>query len=108
MRGFVDYRDPYSESHPTIRWLWKVVNEFSHEQKTKFLFFFSSNANLPLGGFPALGVRFSIEYEADATRLPVTRTCGYTMYLPNYRSEAELRRKLLMAIEASEEGMFRA
>jgi hypothetical protein len=108
LKQVIDYGPPYSATHKVIVWFYDILEEFDQEMRSKFLFFFSSSAYLPLGGFKALGARFYIQSDSDFKRLPSSRTCAYTLILPQYRTKEELRTKLVLAVEAAQEGMYLA
>jgi len=91
----------WDESHPTIRIFWKVLREFDNVTKRKLLRFVTSCARPPLLGFKELRPSFAIRSSgADRTRLPSASTCVNLLKLPEYSTEAELREKVLYAINA--------
>ncbi|WAR60281.1 hypothetical protein PtB15_9B218 [Puccinia triticina] len=91
----------WDESHPTIRIFWKVVREFDNLTKRKLLRFVTSCARPPLLGFKELRPSFAIRSSGvDRSRLPSASTCVNLLKLPEYQTEAELREKVLYAINA--------
>merc|ERR1711862_148610 len=79
----------YSESSPQIVWLWKILNEFTSEQKAWFLQFVTGTAQVPLDGFKSLiGMRgpqkFSVHRAQSVQRLPSAHTCFNQLDLPEY------------------------
>ncbi|PLW45865.1 hypothetical protein PCANC_10121 [Puccinia coronata f. sp. avenae] len=91
----------WDESHPTIRLFWKVLREFDNVTKRKLLRFVTSCARPPLLGFKELRPSFAIRSSGvDRTRLPSASTCVNLLKLPEYQTEAELREKVLYAINA--------
>ncbi|KAA1096311.1 hypothetical protein PGT21_012536 [Puccinia graminis f. sp. tritici] len=91
----------WDESHPTIRIFWKVLREFDNLTKRKLLRFVTSCARPPLLGFKELRPSFAIRSSGvDRSRLPSASTCVNLLKLPEYQTEAELREKVLYAINA--------
>eukprot|EP00658_Telonema_sp_P-2_P046198 TRINITY_DN3430_c0_g1_i7.p1 TRINITY_DN3430_c0_g1~~TRINITY_DN3430_c0_g1_i7.p1 ORF type:complete len:330 (-),score=83.00 TRINITY_DN3430_c0_g1_i7:145-1134(-) len=98
----------YSDSHETIRNLWKVLAEFTPHQRSQFLSFITSCPRPPLLGFkslnPPLTIQLvdegvsSLEFWHDAERLPTASTCFNLLKLPNYKWARTLRKKLLLVI----------
>ncbi|CAN0055567.1 unnamed protein product, partial [Sphacelaria rigidula] len=50
-----DYRRS-AEEHRVIKWFWEVLDEFSEEEKARFLQFCTGTSRLPPHGFKALQV----------------------------------------------------
>jgi len=105
-----EYYGGYSESHGTIRDFWKVVTEFTPEEKAALLRFVTSCPRPPLQGFGAMQPPFKIqlvecgvskwEFWSDADRLPSASTCFNLLKLPNYNKKSTLREKLKLAMES--------
>lgn len=53
-----NYAGPYSSDHPTIKAFWKVVYEFSDQQKRQLLKFVTSCSRPPLLGFKVISTYF--------------------------------------------------
>ncbi|CAB5374017.1 unnamed protein product [Rhizophagus irregularis] len=90
----------YKEDDPVIINFWKVVSEFSEEQKQKLIKFVTSCSRPPILGFKELNPKFSIRNAGSGTRLPSSSTCVNLLKLPAYPDEDTLREKLLYAINA--------
>ncbi|CAG8768164.1 8105_t:CDS:1, partial [Racocetra fulgida] len=60
----------YKEDDPVIINFWKVVSEFSEEQKQKLIKFVTSCSRPPLLGFKELNPKFSIRRAGTGARLP--------------------------------------
>jgi hypothetical protein len=91
----------YSHASPQIQWLIGLLDDFTPEQKNKFLRFATGTTQLPPGGFANLPQPFCIARQVDdLDDLPTAATCFYTMRLPEYKDEEILRKKVTMAIEA--------
>ncbi|KAG7352855.1 HECT-domain ubiquitin-transferase [Nitzschia inconspicua] len=87
-----------------IEWFWNVMFSLSRKQKASFLQFVTGSSKVPLAGFGELpGMRgvqkFSIHKAGGSTgALMSAHTCFNSLDLPVYKSEDELREKLLYAI----------
>ena len=88
--------------HPTVRLFWQVLAEdFSEEERAKFLKFATSTPRAPLLGFEALYPKFSVNDSGnDETRLPSTSTCVNLLKLPVYTRRDRLREKLKYSINS--------
>ena len=106
LKAITDYKSPYTADHRVIQDFWAVVESFDQSMKSKLLFFLTSNHQLPIGGFPALGQRFRISQEGNVRAYPWTRTCFFTLNLPPYNRRAEHKTMLIEAIMNAQEGMF--
>lgn len=70
------YSQDYNESHETVQYFWKVVSEFSPEERKALVKFATSCPRPPLLGFGQLNPRFAIANGGpDETRLPTASTC---------------------------------
>lgn len=87
-----------------IGWFWNVMFSLSRNEKAAFLQFVTGSSKVPLAGFSELqGMRgvqkFSIHKTGGAGgALMSSHTCFNSLDLPVYKSEDELREKLLYAI----------
>lgn len=108
LKAHTEYAN-YTENSQVIQWFWKVLREFTEEQKAWLIQFVTGTAQVPLDGFKALiGMRgpqkFSIHKATSVERLPSAHTCFNQLDLPDYKSEEALRSKLLQAVEMAHEG----
>jgi len=99
----------YTPQSQQVQWFWKVLGEFSQEQRAWFLQFATGTSRVPVEGFQGLlGMRgpqrFSIHRAYGADRLPSAHTCFNQLDLPEYPSEEVLRQKLLQAVRDGHEG----
>lgn len=95
------YSRGYDESHPSVQYFWKVVNEFSQEDKKALVKFATSCPRPPLLGFGQLNPKFAIgNGGTDETRLPSASTCVNLLKLPAYSSPEVLRAKLRASIHS--------
>ncbi|KAF7992978.1 hypothetical protein HCN44_005759 [Aphidius gifuensis] len=95
-----NYTGGYAPDHPTILIFWKVVCEFSNQQKGQLLKFVTSCSRPPLLGFKELDPPFCIQHAGSIDRLPTSSTCMNLLKLPEFPDESTLREKLLYAIQA--------
>ncbi|CAJ1385999.1 unnamed protein product [Effrenium voratum] len=99
----------YTPQSDQIQWFWKVLSEFSQEQRAWFLQFATGTSRVPVEGFKGLvGMRgpqkFCIHRAYGPDRLPSAHTCFNQLDLPDYPSEEVLREKLLQAVHEGHEG----
>jgi len=90
-----------------IGWFWNVLEGLSRNEKAAFLQFVTGSSKVPLNGFAELqGMRglqkFSIHKVAVPNGQPAplmaSHTCFNSLDLPPYKSEEELKERLLYAI----------
>jgi len=97
-----------------IEWFWNILFSLSGNEKAAFLQFVTGSSKVPLQGFSSLpGMRglqkFSIHKTGGAQMsLPSAHTCFNSLDLPVYKSEKELREKLLYAINEGSVGFLMA
>jgi len=104
LRKNTDYHN-YNEGSPQVQWFWKVLREFSDEEKAWFMEFVTGSSHVPLEGFKALpGGMFTICQTEGIERLPTSGTCFNRFYLPKYATEEQLRSKVVQAVHEAHEG----
>jgi len=108
LRKNTEYRG-YTPESPVIQWFWKVLSEFSQQEKALLLQFVTGTSKVPLEGFKALvGMsgpqKFQIHKVYEKTRLPTAHTCFNQLDLPDYSSFEELKKNLTVAIQFGSEG----
>mmetsp|Transcript_9714 Transcript_9714/g.19497 ORF Transcript_9714/g.19497 Transcript_9714/m.19497 type:complete len:1063 (+) Transcript_9714:3-3191(+) len=97
-----------------IEWFWNVLFSLSRNEKASFLQFVTGSSKVPLAGFGELpGMRgvqkFSIHKTGGtAGSLMSAHTCFNSLDLPVYKSEDQLREKLLYAINEGAVGFLMA
>mmetsp|Transcript_747 Transcript_747/g.1813 ORF Transcript_747/g.1813 Transcript_747/m.1813 type:complete len:4405 (+) Transcript_747:307-13521(+) len=97
-----------------IEWFWNVLFSLSRNEKASFLQFVTGSSKVPLAGFGELpGMRgvqkFSIHKAGgSAGSLMSAHTCFNSLDLPVYKSEQELREKLIYAINEGAVGFLMA
>lgn len=102
LRSFTNYSGGYSADHPVIKIFWRVVENFTDEEKRKLLKFVTSCSRPPLLGFKELYPAFCIHNGgSDLERLPTASTCMNLLKLPEFYDENLMRSKLLYAIECA-------
>jgi len=95
------YHDGYNENSETVKYFWQVVNEFTEEEKKKFLFFTTGCDKAPINGLGELRLTI-IKHGDNEELLPSAHTCFNHLLLPCYSSAEKLKEKLLVAINNSE------
>jgi len=101
------YRGDYNANHPVIINFWRAVYSFHNETRSRLLQFVTGTSRVPMNGFQELygsnGPQlFTIEKWGTAKQLPRAHTCFNRVDLPPYPTYADLRAKLLVAIENAE------
>eukprot|EP00092_Neocalanus_flemingeri_P022269 GFUD01024149.1.p1 GENE.GFUD01024149.1~~GFUD01024149.1.p1 ORF type:complete len:971 (+),score=234.93 GFUD01024149.1:83-2995(+) len=106
-----DWRDntEYKNYNPTdkiILWFWRLVLSFGDEKRSRLLQFVTGTSRVPMNGFAELHgsngpKKFTIERIGNPDSLPRAHTCFNRIDLPEYRSYAELKHKVVTAIEGS-------
>jgi len=116
LRAHTQYAGGYDSKHRVIKMFWAVLGELTAPQRSRFLQFVTSCPKPPLMGFahlhPPLCIRCAEEGDPlggplralglkDLDRLPSASTCFNLLKLPPYRTQRQLRAKLLYAIDAA-------
>ena len=92
-----------------VGWFWRIVAEFSQEQRQLLLKFSTGMWHMPLDGFSSTGAghyELIIVSGSDPNRLPRAATCFNQLFLPAYTSKEALRAKLTEALEMAAKGGF--
>ena len=81
----------------------QVLKELSKEDRFKFIRFVTGRHGLPFGGLSELDTRIFVQFDAHLSGyLPTANTCFSAISLPTISSAAELKHRLLMAINNCE------
>ena len=106
LRANTVYANGYSSYDSCISRFWSIVSSFSDQDKAALLRFTTSCSRPPPLGFKQLEPKFCIQRvpftgskEIDAP-LPSSSTCFNVLKLPDYKSEAVMRDKLLTALRS--------
>ena len=119
-----EYSGGYTAQSRTAAIFWRVVRGLSAEQKSKLLVLVTGCPRPPLLGFAHLqphsfrlhkvstesagGIMSAMLTRAglktDIARLPTASTCFKQLKLPNYKTEAQMRSKLMSALDAAGDG----
>ncbi|RYH29664.1 hypothetical protein EON65_07765 [archaeon] len=92
----------WNATHPTITWFWEVlIDEFSLEEKQKFLLFVTGCIKAPIEGLRKLGLKIQ-RMGPDSEQLPTAHTCFNVLLLPAYSSKGKVRDRLSKAIHECE------
>ena len=78
-----------------------MMNEFSEEQKRKFLMFATGCDRAPINGLADLRIVIS-RAGPDSDRLPSSHTCFNHVLLPEYTTCEKLKDRLSLAIQHAE------
>lgn len=108
LRAHTDYSG-YKSGDLQITWFWNVLRGFSKEEKALFLQFVTGTSKVPLEGFGNLTGsdgprRFNIQKAFGSHLLPCAHTCFNQLDLPEYKTEEDLKEKLLICIREGSEG----
>lgn len=90
-----------SRTDQTIVWFWEVINEFSDDEKRRFLKFTTGSDRGPLRGLAELKLIIMVQ-GLDDERLPSAHTCFNHLILPKYSTKEKLKEKMVKAIEHHE------
>lgn len=82
----------------TTEMFWAVVDEMTDEERVKLFHFATGLTRLPVGGFERLEPLFSLHFLDNTDLLPTAHTCANQIEVPRYQSKAEMRQKLIVAI----------
>ena len=85
-------------THPVIKHFWSIVHGLNPAQKKQLLHFVTGSSSVPVKGLSEVKLVIA-NGGSDVRLLPSSRTCFSTLMLPLYKTEAELRKKLLISIE---------
>jgi len=111
LKKHTDYQG-YKASDKEIGWFWKIVFSLTRSEKAAFLQFVTGSSKVPLAGFAELqGMRgiqkFSIhKARGNSNALMSAHTCFNALDLPVYKTEVEMKEKLLYAILEGSEGFL--
>lgn len=78
-----------------------MINEFSLEEKKKFLFFATGSDRAPVNGLGSMTFHIT-KHGIDSDQLPSAHTCFNHLLLPPYATKAKMKEKLVVAINNSE------
>lgn len=95
------YEGGYDAKHKTVKRFWKIVHSLTYEQKQLLLKFATGSPRAPVGGLETMFFRVQ-RAGPDSAQLPTAHTCFNTLMLPDYSSEAKMRKLLLLALENAE------
>mgnify|MGYP002803416018 FL=1 len=104
------YANGYDVESPVVVWFWKVLRSLSKTDVVLLLQFATGSSRVPLGGFSNLSGtsgphQFCISrVEFKPNLLPSASTCFNMLRLPEYRSEEELKERLLVALRCGSQG----
>lgn len=92
----------FTTDSPQAKWLWEIVHEeFTDEQKKKFLQFVTGSDRAPILGLGSVKLYVGRHGE-DSEMLPSSHTCFNHLLIPEYATKEKMLGKLLLAISNSE------
>ena len=83
------YDSALSESNARVKTMWAALEQFSNEDRSRFLRFITGRRRLPCTVY--------IDSSEENSKLPQSATCSNTLYLPKYSSVEEAVEKLKYA-----------
>lgn len=96
------YADGYTPNSQVIKWFWELMkNDFSLEEKKRFLLFMSGTDRAPVQGLSHVKM-IIVRQAGDSEKLPSSSTCFNHFFLPEYGSKEKLKDKLVKAMENAE------
>ncbi len=100
----------FKEDSKEVRWLWEILNEFSQEEKIKFIKFCWAQERLPTSNeeYVKNQIAFTIKYnknDKNKNGFPRADTCFFNLELPNYTSKNIMKKNLLVAISLDNNSM---
>ncbi|XP_053671784.1 E3 ubiquitin-protein ligase Nedd-4 [Anopheles nili] len=101
------YKGDYYANHAVVQWFWRAVLSFNNEMRARLLQFVTGTSRVPMNGFKELygsnGPQlFTIEKWGTVNNFPRAHTCFNRLDLPPYENYAQLKEKLISAIEGSQ------
>ncbi|XP_049537931.1 E3 ubiquitin-protein ligase Nedd-4-like isoform X4 [Anopheles darlingi] len=101
------YKGDYYANHAVVLWFWRAVLSFNNEMRARLLQFVTGTSRVPMNGFKELygsnGPQlFTIEKWGTVNNFPRAHTCFNRLDLPPYESYAQLKERLISAIEGSQ------
>jgi len=105
------YKGVFKASHPVIKWFWEVVSELNQEMRARLLQFSTGTSRVPVQGFKALQSSdgklnpFTIKSAPVKTSIfPIAHTCFNRIDLPVYKSLADCKKYVMIAIQMEATG----
>ena len=103
LKSHSKYSIDLNENNYKVIWLWEILNQFSDEDKIKFVKFCYAQERLPSthDEFEKLQIVFTIKSYIDKTKIdlfPKADTCFFSIELPEYSDKEIMKRKIIQAI----------
>ncbi|XP_057298971.1 E3 ubiquitin-protein ligase HECTD3-like [Hydractinia symbiolongicarpus] len=86
------YDDFEDESDPTIKYMWQALENFTNEDRSRFLRFVTGRRRLPTPLYISKS-----KSSTHVNALPESATCSHTLFLPSYTSATQAEEKLRYA-----------
>ena len=97
LKHIVEYTEGVDESHPTIQRFWRVMQELTVKERAGVLQFVCARSRLPVPPSQPISFKIVLTNLGDDA-LPQSQTCFSILKLPNYSSDAIMKKRLLYAI----------
>jgi hypothetical protein len=94
------YSHGYRPTSKPVKVFWEIFQAMSNKEKAKFLQFTTGSDRVPIGGLSK--VIITIQKLDDARMLPISHTCFSIFGLPPYPTKAEMRQKIMIALNETE------
>jgi E3 ubiquitin-protein ligase HECTD3 len=87
----IEYEDDLSFSDNRVKFFWEAMNNFSNDERSKFVRFVTGRKRLPVK-------IYFCSSDQSATSFPDSSTCNCSIYFPNYPNAQIAEEKLRYAI----------
>ena len=88
----------YNANDEIIKWFWEWLENSNEKTQFKYLKFVSGRARLQQSGF-GFEYNHKINKIDNVNLYPESKTCFFTLYLPNYDSKEAFLKKIKYSIE---------
>mmetsp|Transcript_41691 Transcript_41691/g.81792 ORF Transcript_41691/g.81792 Transcript_41691/m.81792 type:complete len:1003 (+) Transcript_41691:2649-5657(+) len=84
--------------HERIGWFWNILHSFDSSARSRFLQFVWGTTRLPSN---MSGMTFHVDFSRGGGQgtLPTADTCFFTLHLPRYSSEDQMKERLVFAVD---------
>lgn len=100
-----EYKGFAGPSDPTIRLFWRIFESLSDDDRAQYIRFAWGRSRLPVASARWTN-QHTLKRRVDTTRLPVSHTCFFSVELPAYATEEQMRWGLLKAIHYGAAGIL--
>ncbi|CCF58730.1 hypothetical protein KAFR_0F01340 [Kazachstania africana CBS 2517] len=107
LRSVTKYAGGFQDDSTVVIWFWEVIDQWTKVLQRKVLQFVTGSDRIPATGISALPFKITKCSSRQNEELPVAHTCFNEICLWDYCSKEVLERKLLLAINESQEFALR-